>query len=81
MSPPAGRLRNVRVRLQLAVVGAVVIALTAATVGFNLLLVVANGHDADSLLRERAESIREDVLVRGGALQLAEKLAGEQLGS
>jgi len=66
------RLRDVRTRLLLAVLAAVTVALAAATVGFNLLLVYANADDADSLLRQRADAERAQVAVVHGRIRLEE---------
>ena len=73
------RLRDVRTRLLLAVLAAVTVALAAATVGFNLLLVYANADDADSLLRQRAYAERTQVAVANGRIRLQETF-GESVG-
>ncbi len=73
------RLRDVRTRLLLAVLAAVTVALAAATVGFNLLLVYANADDADSLLRQRADAERAQVAVVKGRIRLQETF-GESVG-
>lgn len=70
------RLRGVRTRLLLAVLAAVTVALAAATIGFNLLLVRSNADDADSLLRQRAASERSQITVRNGRLHLEEGFDG-----
>ena len=58
------RFRGVRTRLLLAVLAAVTVALvTAATIGFNLLLVRTNADDADSLLRQRASAERSQIAI------------------
>lgn len=73
------RLRDVRTRLLLAVLAAVTVALAAATIGFNLLLVYANSDDADSLLRQRADAERAQIAVVKGHLHLEETF-GESVG-
>ena len=70
------RLRGVRTRLLLAVLGAVTVALAAATIGFNLLLVRSNADDADSLLRQRAVAERAQVTVTNGKVELQEGAEG-----
>jgi signal transduction histidine kinase len=72
-------LRDVRTRLLLAVLAAVTVALAAATIGFNLLLVYANADDADSLLRQRAEAERAQIAVVRGRVHLEETF-GESVG-
>jgi len=74
-----GRLRDVRTRLLLAVLAAVTVALAAATIGFNLLLVYANADDADSLLRQRADAERAQIAVVKGRIHLEETF-GESVG-
>ncbi len=64
------RLRGVRTRLLLAVLAAVTVALAAATIGFNLLLVRTNADDADSLLRQRAAAERSQIAITRGKLRL-----------
>jgi two-component system, OmpR family, sensor kinase len=73
------RLRDVRTRLLLAVLAAVTVALAAATIGFNLLLVYANADDADSLLRQRADAERAQIAVVKGRIHLEETF-GESVG-
>jgi signal transduction histidine kinase len=73
------RLRDVRTRLLLAVLAAVTVALAAATIGFNLLLVYANADDADSLLRQRADAERAQIAVVKGRVHLEETF-GESVG-
>jgi len=72
----SARLRGVRTRLLLAVLAAVAVALAAATVGFNLLLVRTNANDADSLLRQRAAAERTQVTVTKGKIVLQEGAEG-----
>lgn len=64
------RFRGVRTRLLLAVLAAVTVALAAATIGFNLLLVLSNADDADSLLRQRVAAERAQITVTGGQLRV-----------
>jgi signal transduction histidine kinase len=64
------RFRGVRTRLLLAVLGAVTVALAAATIGFNLLLVLSNADDADSLLRQRVAAERAQITVTDGQLRV-----------
>jgi signal transduction histidine kinase len=73
------RLRDVRTRLLLAVLAAVTVALAAATIGFNLLLVYASADDADSLLRQRADAERAQIAVVKGRIHLEETF-GESVG-
>ena len=65
-------IRDVRTRLLLVVLAAVSIALVVATVGFNLLLLHTGDLDADSLLRQRADSERGLIRVTGGKLTQVE---------
>jgi ribonuclease D len=65
-------LRGVRTRLLLVVLAAVTVALAAATIGFNLLLVQSNADSADALLSQRADSERAQIAVDNGKVQLAE---------
>ena len=67
-------LRGVRTRLLFVVLAAVTVALAAATVGFNFLLVQSNSDNADALLRQRADSERAQIAVTNGKVQLAETL-------
>jgi signal transduction histidine kinase len=67
-------LRDVRTRLLLVVLTAVVLALSVATIGFNLLLIDSNASSADALLRQRADSERAQIAVVNGKLHLAETL-------
>jgi len=62
--------RGVRTRLLLVVLAAVTVALAAATIGFNLLLVLSNADDADSLLRQRAAAERTQITVADSRLRL-----------
>jgi signal transduction histidine kinase len=64
--------RDVRTRLLLVVLAAVSVALVVATVGFNLLLLHTGDLDADSLLRQRADSERSLIRVTGGKLTQVE---------
>ena len=64
--------RDVRTRLLLVVLAAVSVALVVATVGFNLLLLHTGDLDADSLLRQRADSERSLIRVTGGRLTQVE---------
>lgn len=64
--------RDVRTRLLLAVLLALAVALAAATAGFNLLLVSMSTRDADSLLRQRADSERALIQVQNGQLRMPE---------
>jgi signal transduction histidine kinase len=70
------RLRGVRTRLLLAVLAAVTVALAAATIGFNFLLVRTNADDADSLLRQRAAAERAQITVVDGEVRLEEGAEG-----
>ena len=70
------RLRGVRTRLLLAVLAAVTVALAAATVGFNVLLVRTSADDADSLLRQRATAERAQIAVVNGSVQLEQGADG-----
>jgi signal transduction histidine kinase len=65
-------IRDVRTRLLLVVLAAVSVALVVATVGFNLLLLHTGDLDADSLLRQRADSERSLIRVAGGRLTQVE---------
>jgi signal transduction histidine kinase len=60
--------RDVRTRLLLVVLAAVSVALVVATVAFNLLLLHTGDIDADSLLRQRADSERSLIQIGGGRL-------------
>jgi len=66
------RTRAVRTRLLLVVLAAVSVALVVATIGFNLLLAGTSETDANSLLRQRAQTERSVITVANGKLQLAE---------
>ena len=65
-------IRDVRTRLLLIVLVAVFVALVAATIGFNVLLARTSDQDANSLLRQRADTERGLIQVVGGHIQLAE---------
>jgi signal transduction histidine kinase len=64
--------RDVRTRLFAIVVIAVAVALGAATYGFNVLFAHTSARDADTLLRTRADSERSLLVLRHGALHVAE---------
>ena len=64
--------RDVRTRLLLIVLAAVFVALVAATIGFNLLLARTSNQDANSLLRQRADTERGLLQVVGGRIRLTE---------
>jgi signal transduction histidine kinase len=66
------RTRAVRTRLLLVVLAAVSIALVVATVSFNLLLAQTSDTDANSLLRQRADTERGLISVANGKLELAD---------
>lgn len=66
------RPRSVRTRLLLLVLAALTLALAAATLGFNLLFARTTQHDADSFLRQQADSERSLVRVTGNRLQVIE---------
>ena len=60
-------IRSVRTRLLLVVVAAVALALTAATIGFNLLIANSTDGTETSTLRQRAHDERELLRVVDGA--------------
>jgi signal transduction histidine kinase len=66
------RLRGVRTRLLLVVVGALAVALGVATIGFNVLLAHAAKSDADTLLRSRASSELALLRVVGDTITVGE---------
>lgn len=66
------RLRDVRTRLLLIVLAAILIALVVATIGFNIILARATSSNANSLLQQRVASEREFISVVDGKLRLAE---------
>ncbi len=60
-------IRSVRTRLLLVVVAAVTLALTAATIGFNLLIASSTDGTETSTLRQRAHDERELLRIVDGA--------------
>ncbi len=66
------RVRGVRTRLLLVVIGALAIALGVATIGFNVLLAHSASRDANSLLRARASSELASIRLVGASIRLTE---------
>jgi signal transduction histidine kinase len=63
---------DVRTRLLVVVLLALVVSLVAATAGFNLLLGEMSNRDANALLRQRVASERALVVVRNGHVHVTE---------
>jgi signal transduction histidine kinase len=72
-------IRSVRTRLLLVVVTAVTLALTAATIGFNLLIASSTDGTETSTLRQRAHDERELMRIVNGAPAPTER-ASDPLG-
>ncbi len=68
----AFRVRSIRTRLLLAVLGAVVLAVAAMTVGFNLLLARSLSHNASDLARARASAQLAALRLDEGTLTVGE---------
>jgi signal transduction histidine kinase len=66
------RVRGIRTRLLLAVIGAVAVAVAAMTVGFNLVLARSLSHNANDLARARAEAQLAALRTSGGRLVMGE---------
>jgi two-component system, OmpR family, sensor kinase len=64
--------RDVRTRLLIIVVAALAVALGVATVAFNVLITHSTAANADSLLRQRAETERDLIRVTHGKLTVVE---------
>ena len=63
------RVRGVRTRLLLVVIGALAIALGVATIGFNVLLAHSASRDANTLLRARASSELASIRLVGASIR------------
>ncbi len=66
------RMRGIRTRLLLAVLGAVALAVAAMTVGFNLILARSLSHNANDLARARASAQLAALRPAGGRLEMGE---------
>ena len=66
------RVRGVRTRLLLVVVGALAVALGLATIGFNVLLASAASRDANTLLRSRAATELAEIRVAAGGFTISD---------
>jgi signal transduction histidine kinase len=64
--------RGVRGRLLLVVLAALAVALATSTAGFNVLFTRASEQEADSFLRQRADSERGLVRIVGGRVHVAD---------
>jgi signal transduction histidine kinase len=65
-------LRDVRTRLLLIVLAALTVALAAATYGFNALLAHTTANNVDALLRQRVDSERAVIQIRGRRIKISE---------
>lgn len=74
-------LRDVRTRLLLVVVFALVLALAVAIFGFNRLFTSTNEHNANALVRNRAVSALATLELGGGRIRIGETRNDEQIDS
>jgi len=75
MKPRRRRLRDVRTRLLLIPLGALALALAAATFGFNVLLANQAQSNIDALLRQRVDSERALLTIQDRRITVAETQA------
>ncbi len=66
------KVRGIRTRLLLAVLGAVALAVAAMTVGFNLVLARSLSHNANDIARARAAAQLAALRPSGGGLEMGE---------
>jgi two-component system, OmpR family, sensor kinase len=73
--------RDVRGRLLLVVLAALVVALSIAIFGFNRLFTSTNDHNADELVRNRAASALATLRITGDRIQIGETRNDEEIDS
>jgi len=71
--------RALRTRLLVAVVAAVGVALAVLTTAFNVVLARNLSHDADEIVRARADAELESLTVAGGRIQVPPRVTTTDL--